>query len=39
VPDPDVARATYDKYETHRLLLGHGLPSPPTVLPEEEPES
>jgi carbamoyl-phosphate synthase large subunit len=39
VPDPDVARATYDKYETHELLLRHGLPSPPTVLPSEEPES
>jgi carbamoyl-phosphate synthase large subunit len=39
VPDPDVARATYDKYEAHELLLRHGLPSPPTVLPSEEPES
>jgi carbamoyl-phosphate synthase large subunit len=39
VPDPEVARATYDKYETHELLLRHGLPSPPTVLPSEEPES
>jgi carbamoyl-phosphate synthase large subunit len=39
VPDPEVARATYDKYEAHELLLGHGLPSPPTVLPSEEPES
>ena len=38
VPSADVARATYDKYETHGLLLGHGLPSPPTCLPEEEPE-
>jgi carbamoyl-phosphate synthase large subunit len=37
VPDPDVCRATYDKYETHELLLRHGLPSPPTVLPGEEP--
>ncbi len=35
VPDPEIARATYDKYETHRLLLRHGLPSPPTVLPGE----
>jgi len=39
VPSAAVARATYDKYETHSLLLGHGLPSPPTCLPEEEPES
>jgi carbamoyl-phosphate synthase large subunit len=39
VPDPAIARATYDKYETHHLLLGHGLPSPPTVLPGEQPDS
>jgi carbamoyl-phosphate synthase large subunit len=39
VPDPDVCRATYDKYETHELLLHLGLPSPPTVLPGTEPES
>jgi carbamoyl-phosphate synthase large subunit len=39
VPDVDVARATYDKYEAHELLLRHGLPSPPTCLPDEEPES
>ncbi|MEA2386290.1 MAG: carbamoyl-phosphate synthase large subunit [Thermoleophilaceae bacterium] len=39
VPAPDVCRATYDKYETHELLLSHGLPSPPTVLPGEEPGS
>jgi carbamoyl-phosphate synthase large subunit len=39
VPDPDVCRATYDKYETHELLLRLGLPSPPTVLPGTEPES
>src|SRR4051812_40612065 len=39
VPSGDVARATYDKYETHELLLSHGLPSPPTVLPGEEPPS
>jgi carbamoyl-phosphate synthase large subunit len=36
VPDPDVARATYDKYETHLLLERLGLPSPPTVLPGEQ---
>jgi carbamoyl-phosphate synthase large subunit len=38
VPSVDVARATYDKYEAHELLLRHGLPSPPTCLPEDEPE-
>ena len=26
----DVARATYDKFATHELLLELGLPSPPT---------
>jgi carbamoyl-phosphate synthase large subunit len=39
VPDPDVCRATFDKYEAHELLLRHGLPSPPTVLPGTEPDS
>jgi carbamoyl-phosphate synthase large subunit len=33
VPDPEIARATFDKYETHLLLSRLGLPSPPTVLP------
>jgi carbamoyl-phosphate synthase large subunit len=37
-PSSEVARATYDKYETHLLLGRLGLPSPPTVLPEQEPE-
>ncbi len=36
VPSPEVARATYDKYETHLLLTRLGLPSPPTVLPGQE---
>jgi carbamoyl-phosphate synthase large subunit len=35
VPDPAIARATYDKYEAHLLLSRLGLPSPPTVLPGE----
>jgi len=39
VPDPDIATATYDKYETHLLLARLGLPSPPTVLPGAAPES
>jgi carbamoyl-phosphate synthase large subunit len=34
VPAPEIARATYDKYETHLLLERLGLPSPPTVLPD-----
>jgi carbamoyl-phosphate synthase large subunit len=37
VPGPDTARATFDKYEAHRLLERLGLPSPPTVLPGQEP--
>ena len=36
VPSPEIARATYDKYEAHRLLESLGLPSPPTVLPGED---
>jgi len=39
VPSPEVARATYDKYETHRLLERLSLPSPPTVLPEHDLEA
>jgi carbamoyl-phosphate synthase large subunit len=35
VPDPEIAAATFDKHETHRLLERLGLPSPPTVLPGE----
>ena len=35
VPTPDVAAATYDKYEAHLLLGRLGLPSPPTVLASE----
>jgi carbamoyl-phosphate synthase large subunit len=33
VPSPQVARATYDKYEAHLLLTRLGLPSPSTALP------
>jgi carbamoyl-phosphate synthase large subunit len=36
VPSAEVARATYDKYEAHLLLGRHGLPSPPTVLPDAD---
>lgn len=38
-PDPEIARATYDKYEAHLLLSERGLPSPPTVLPGEPVEA
>jgi carbamoyl-phosphate synthase large subunit len=36
VPSSQVARATYDKYLAHELLEQHGLPSPPTVLPDDD---
>jgi carbamoyl-phosphate synthase large subunit len=36
VPSAAVARATYDKYEAHLLLERHGLPSPPTALPDAD---
>jgi carbamoyl-phosphate synthase large subunit len=39
VPGPETAAATYDKYEAHLMLERLGLPSPPTVLPGEEPPS
>src|SRR3954452_10842472 len=39
VPDAAIARDTFDKFAAHELLLRHGLPSPPTVLPPREPES
>jgi carbamoyl-phosphate synthase large subunit len=39
VPDPEIARATFDKYEAHLLLTRLGLPSPPTVLPGEPVEA
>jgi carbamoyl-phosphate synthase large subunit len=35
VPDPEIAAATFDKYEAHLLLQRLGLPSPSTVLPGE----
>jgi carbamoyl-phosphate synthase large subunit len=35
VPAPEIARATFDKYEAHLLLQRLGLPTPPTVLPGE----
>lgn len=35
VPDLAMARATFDKYETHLLLERLGLPSPPTWLAGE----
>jgi carbamoyl-phosphate synthase large subunit len=39
VPDPQIARDTFDKYAAHELLLRKGLPSPPTVLPPDEPDA
>jgi carbamoyl-phosphate synthase large subunit len=39
VPDPEITRATFDKYEAHLLLERLGLPSPPTVLPGEPVDS
>ncbi|MGO9489871.1 MAG: ATP-grasp domain-containing protein [Solirubrobacteraceae bacterium] len=39
VPAAEVARATYDKYEAHRLLARLSLPSPPTVLPDADLEA
>ena len=37
VPEAEVCRATFDKYLAHQLLEQHGLPSPPTWLPGDEP--
>ena len=39
VPDPEIARATFDKYDAHLLLERLGLPSPPTALPGEPVDS
>jgi carbamoyl-phosphate synthase large subunit len=36
VPSPEIARATFDKYEAHLLLRSLGLPSPATVLPDDD---
>ncbi|HEV7942192.1 MAG TPA: ATP-grasp domain-containing protein [Solirubrobacteraceae bacterium] len=35
-PSSEVARATYDKYETHLVLGRLRLPSPPTALPQTD---
>ena len=39
VPEPAIATAVYDKWEAHLLLERLGLPSPPTWLPDQEPDS
>jgi carbamoyl-phosphate synthase large subunit len=39
VPSAEVARRTYDKYEAHLLLGELGLPSPPTMLPQDDLQS
>ena len=36
-PDPEVARATHDKYLAHKLFLELDLPTPPTYLATELP--
>jgi carbamoyl-phosphate synthase large subunit len=36
VPSAAVARASFDKYDTHLMLQRLGFPSPPTVLPEDD---
>ncbi|MGA9314799.1 MAG: ATP-grasp domain-containing protein [Solirubrobacteraceae bacterium] len=36
VPSSQVAHATYDKYEAHLLLERLDLPSPPTMLPDDD---
>ena len=38
LPDAEVVRCTSDKYLTHRFFEEHGIPSPPSWLPEELPE-
>jgi carbamoyl-phosphate synthase large subunit len=35
LPPPEIARATFDKYDAHLLLKRLDLPSPPTALPGE----
>jgi carbamoyl-phosphate synthase large subunit len=37
LPDADVVRRTADKYLTHCFFEEHGIPSPPSWLPEELP--
>src|SRR3712207_1504245 len=39
VPGSETATATYDKYAAHLKLTELGLPSPPTVLPGEDPDA
>jgi carbamoyl-phosphate synthase large subunit len=36
VPPPEIARATFDKYEAHLLFSRVGLPSPETALPDTD---
>ena len=39
LPDTEIVVKTADKYEAHRLFEEHGIPSPPSWLPGEIPES
>ena len=38
LPAPDVVRRTEDKYEAHVFFEEHGIPSPPSWLPDELPD-
>ena len=39
LPDTDIVVKTADKYEAHNLFEQHGIPSPPSWLPGDVPES
>jgi carbamoyl-phosphate synthase large subunit len=39
LPDTEIVVKTADKYEAHRLFEEHGIPSPPSWLPDELPGS
>jgi carbamoyl-phosphate synthase large subunit len=38
LPDTEIVVKTADKYEAHRLFEEHGIPSPPSWLPDEVPD-
>ncbi|HEY6151522.1 MAG TPA: ATP-grasp domain-containing protein [Gaiellaceae bacterium] len=38
LPDTDIVVSTADKYAAHELFVQHGIPSPPSWLPEDVPE-
>src|SRR5207249_3276567 len=39
MPDTDIVVKTADKYEAHQLFEEHGIPSPPSWIPGDVPES